>query len=129
MSAEGERGSAVVLVAIIAAASALALTVIGFGGGLVQRQRIVGAADAAALAAADAASGAVAGEPCALAQRVAAAAGGRLERCRLDGLVASVRVSGSALGTTLTASARAGPPPDAVPAAPPDPAHGPPSSP
>lgn len=110
MSPDGEAGSAVVLVAIGAAACSLALAVIALGGGLVQRERIVGAADAAALAAADAGSGAVAGTPCVLAARVASANGGRLVQCEVDGAVATVRVAGAALGMPLEATARAGPP-------------------
>ncbi|MFV0319471.1 MAG: helicase, partial [Microbacterium sp.] len=71
--------------------------------------------DAAALAAADAASGAVPGEPCASASAVAAAGGATLIDCRLDGLVATVRVAYPYAGLRAEASARAGPPGDPPP--------------
>lgn len=110
LAALGECGSAVITVAIAGAVCSLSVGTVAIGAGLAERQRIVGAADAAALAAADAASGAVAGEPCAVAARVAAANRAVLDACATDGLVATVRTSGSALGVPLVASARAGPP-------------------
>ncbi|MFT4258530.1 helicase, partial [Microbacterium sp.] len=71
-----------------------------------------GAADAAALAAADAATGAVmaADEPCALAARVAAASGAVLTGCELVGFVATVQVQAAYAGIAAVSRARAGPP-------------------
>lgn len=77
-------------------------------------QRLAGAADAAALAAADTVSGALPGsEPCDRAATVAAADGARLGRCELDGLVATIRVDGAFLSFPASAWSRAGPPPEA----------------
>jgi hypothetical protein len=75
------------------------------------RQRVIGAADAAALAAADGASGAVAGEPCVLARRLAAAGGAALDSCVVDGLVATVAASTRVGPVPFEARSRAGPPP------------------
>lgn len=76
---------------------------------LAARHAVAGAADAAALAAADAASGRVPGLPCETAARVAAADGASLERCDLDGAVATVTVTRAVLGFVLSESATAGP--------------------
>ena len=81
----------------------------------VHTQRLAGAADAAALAAADAASGAVTGVPCERATEVAAAAEVEIVACDLDGLVATVRVAAPFAGFSASAIARAGPPSDATP--------------
>lgn len=92
--------------------SAVALTA-GFAivaGAAVQGQRLAGAADAAALAAADAASGAVPGIPCELARTLAEdAAGLSLTACEVEGLVATVTVAVRFAGVVAAASARAGP--------------------
>jgi secretion/DNA translocation related TadE-like protein len=76
------------------------------------RQAVAGAADAAALAAADTASGLLPGYPCESAARVSAANGFTLTDCGLDGLVATVRVGASVLGIPLSVAASAGPPPN-----------------
>jgi secretion/DNA translocation related TadE-like protein len=110
VSARDAGAGAVLAVAVVAAVALVAIAVVGLGAGLAVRQRVLGAADAAALAAADAASGAVAGDPCPLAARVAAANGARLDACAADGLVLTVAVSAGALGIRLTARATAGPP-------------------
>jgi hypothetical protein len=68
-------------------------------------------ADAAALAAADAASGAVAGQPCGLAARVSAAGDAVLDSCDADGLVITVRVSCRVGALRFGALSTAGPPP------------------
>jgi len=108
----GDRGSGSVLaLAIVLAAVVLAVAAAGLGAALAERQQVVGAADAAALAAADVASGAVDGDPCTVAAGVANANGSRLAACRLDGLVADVRVARALLGVVIEARARAGPPP------------------
>lgn len=73
-------------------------------------QGVHNAADAAALAAADSASGAVAGIPCELASQAATMNGAQLGSCALDGLVASVTVQRSVGGFIMSSTARAGPP-------------------
>lgn len=97
-------------VAVLLAVSCAGVAVVGLGSALVARQRLIDAADAAALAAADAASGAAAGVPCDLAGAVAGAAEATVVVCRVDGGVASVRVTALVLGVAVSASARAGPP-------------------
>ncbi len=107
----GELGAGAVLaLAIVAAVVVIGLSGVSLAGGLAARQRVIGASDLAALAAADAASGAVAGEPCEVARRVATAGGAKLSSCRIDGLVVEVSVAGSFAGIQLTAHSRAGPP-------------------
>jgi hypothetical protein len=64
----------VLSVGIVACAATLAVTLTAVGGAAVFSQRLAGAADAAALAAADAASGLVAGAPCERAGQIAQAA-------------------------------------------------------
>ncbi len=94
-----------------AAALLLALPVVAAASTLETRHRLDGAADAAALAAADAASGWIDAEPCELARRVLETAGARFEECRLDDDTGRVRIRASAgtmLGTTH-ARAHAGP--------------------
>jgi secretion/DNA translocation related TadE-like protein len=81
------------------------------GSAAVLGQRLAGAADAAALAAADAASGAVPGIPCELAETLAAAASVELAACEIDGLTATVTLAAWFGALPATASARAGPPP------------------
>ncbi len=107
---EGGAG-AVLALAIVAAVVVFGLSAVTLAGGLTARQRVIGASDLAALAGADAASGAVSGDPCDVASRVASSGGGRLARCRVDGLVIEVTVVGSFAGIPISARSRAGPPP------------------
>ncbi|MBW4033721.1 MAG: hypothetical protein HIU88_13840 [Acidobacteria bacterium] len=102
---------AVLSLAIVATAVVFGLVAVSLAGGLTARQRVVGASDLAALAAADTASGAVAGEPCERAARVAAAANAVVSSCQIDGLVVGVTVVGSFAGIPITSRSRAGPPP------------------
>jgi len=88
---------------------ALVLAALPLYGALAARHSVVAAADAAALAAADAASGLVPGYPCEIAARVASANGASLDGCALDGLVATVVVGRPLLGFEVVASATAGP--------------------
>jgi secretion/DNA translocation related TadE-like protein len=97
-------------VGVVACAATLAVTLTTVGSAAVFSQRLAGAADAAALAAADAASGLVAGAPCGRAGQIAQAAGADLAVCDLDGLIATVTVSAVFGRFAATASARAGPP-------------------
>ena len=100
--------------AVLAIALVMAVVVVGLAGvtlaaALSSRQHLIGAADLAALAAADAASGAIPGVPCEVAATVARGNGARLTGCEANGLVLSVTVSGSFAGIVITAAARAGP--------------------
>ena len=94
------------------AGSTILLTalVLPVGAALVEKRAIAGAADAAALAAADVASGLVPGVPCEAAARLAEANGGALASCEVDGAVVTIGVSGSVLGIPFTIRATAGPP-------------------
>ena len=94
--------------AVLAAAALLACGWVAAGAVLVDHARARAAADAAALAAADALAGWSLEEPCALAIRVAAAGGAELQSCELYGAEALVRVRAGAIG--LVVAARAGPP-------------------
>jgi len=98
-------------VGVIAAAVVLTGGLAAVGSAAVIGQRLASAADAGALAAADAASGAVTGVPCDLAGEVAAAFGARIDACDLDGLIATVTVEMRVGPVVARASARAGPPP------------------
>lgn len=105
------RGAGSVTVVGIAAAIALAaMLVIAVGGALVLRQRVAGAADAAALAAADTASGRLPGVPCVAAAEVAAANGAELDGCLVEGLVVTVQAGAVFGALPVTATATAGPP-------------------
>ena len=102
---------AVAATGIVAVVAILAVGLAAAGPAAVAGQRLASAADAGALAAADAASGAVPGIPCARAEEVAATFGAAVEACDLDELVATITVSLRVGPMTARASARAGPPP------------------
>lgn len=104
-------GAALAAAAALVAAT-LALGAAAAGGASALSQRLAGAADSAALAAADAASGAVPvdGDPCDAADRIARAFGAALDSCALNGPVAIVHVSAAYAGFTAVAGSRAGPP-------------------
>ena len=107
-----DRGAGAVLaLAIVGATTVVLLAVLALGAALVVRQRVIGAADAAALAAADGASGAIAGMPCALAARVAESNAATLQACAIDGLIATVTVGASVGAVSFSARSTAGPPP------------------
>jgi secretion/DNA translocation related TadE-like protein len=97
---------------ILTVAATLSLGLAAVGGAAVTAQRNAGAADAAALAAADAASGAIITDedPCALAARVAAASGAALSACSVRGLTATVEVHSAYAGLVAVSRARAGQP-------------------
>ena len=98
-------------VATAGCAAVLAVGLTAAGGAAIFSQRLAGAADAAALAAADAASGAVDGAPCDRAAQVASAAGAVVSACDLDGLIATITVAATFARFPAEATARAGPPP------------------
>ncbi|MEJ6489763.1 peptidoglycan DD-metalloendopeptidase family protein [Leucobacter sp. USCH14] len=96
-----------------AAAVCLGLPIIAASSHLEAAHRAAGAADAAALAAADAAAGFVASDPCELAADVARSADAEVVRCELDATLEDARIevaTGGPFGT-VTALAHAGPPP------------------
>lgn len=108
-----ERGAAsVVAVGLIAAVVLLTAITLAVAASYVDARRAALAADAAALAAADAVMGAITGVPCELAEQVARRNGARLTSCEVDGAVSRVDVvvAGRIAGLDASASARAGPP-------------------
>lgn len=106
-----EHGSGGVLaLAALAMLAALAVAVAGVGAALAQRQRVIAAADAGALAAADTALGIHPGVPCEEAAQVVDAHGATLVACDVEGVVATVSVSAMIAGVLVMAEARAGPP-------------------
>jgi secretion/DNA translocation related TadE-like protein len=108
-----DGGGSVVGLAIVAALAAAVVAFAPFGGALAARQVLLGAADAAALAAADTASGRVSGDPCSAAASVAGALAVELTECAVGaGGVAEVTVATTVLDFPITATARAGPPPE-----------------
>lgn len=104
--------SAPVLISIAAATLTLALPIVTGATALDASIRAARAADAAALAAADASLGWVRSDPCDLAGQVARAARSTLEQCDIDAArgEARITVSGDTVFGQVTARARAGPP-------------------
>ncbi|WP_336047812.1 Rv3654c family TadE-like protein [Streptomyces sp. CA2R101] len=106
----GDEGSATVwTVFAVAALCAVFVALIGVGQAVTARHRAGGAADLAALAAADHARQGPA-EACAAAHRVAAEQHTRLVRCALAGPVADVCAEAGSSPFTSRVRARAGPP-------------------
>ncbi|WP_246846382.1 Rv3654c family TadE-like protein [Humibacter ginsenosidimutans] len=101
------------VIGLLAALLITGVAAIGACALLGEKQRVSAAADAAALAAADSASGRVTGIPCDRAQRAALLNGVRLATCRIDGSVALVSAQSDVGGIPITVWARAGPPPAA----------------
>ena len=97
-------------IALIAAVIVLTGLAVPLYLALVTKSIVNGAADSAALAAADARSGAVGGYPCVVAADVAAANGSELVACTVDGLAATVTVHRGILAFDVVATATAGPP-------------------
>jgi secretion/DNA translocation related TadE-like protein len=108
---DDEGAGSVLALALVATTVALALSMTALGAGLAARQRLIGAADAAAIAAADVLLGAAAGEPCVVAEEVAAANGGLVGGCEIDGYVVTVSVRATFAGVPLSARSTAGPAP------------------
>ncbi|ASR00274.1 hypothetical protein CGL27_22810 [Streptomyces sp. 11-1-2] len=109
MSRADDRGSATVWTALAATAlCAVFAAVLAAGQAMVARHRAGGAADLAALAAADhGLEGAR--TACGLARRVASAQGARVVRCALSGEIADLTAEVRTGPFTLRARARAGP--------------------
>ena len=102
---------AVLSVAIVGVAAAMTVGLASVGAAATFAQRLAGAADAAALAAADTAAGAVPGDPCDRAAEVAVTAGAVVTACEVADLTVTVTVSAPFRQFVATARARAGPPP------------------
>jgi hypothetical protein len=111
-SRRGDEGSGGVLATMIASSLlAVSLLALSAFSALPDKVRVQGAADAAAIAAAEAASGRVGGYPCELAGSAAEVNGARLTDCSVstDG-EAVVLVSDSILGVTVSVRSRAATP-------------------
>lgn len=110
-SLRDETGAgSILVVAILAAVLGLSALSVPLYSVLAVKRVTSGAADAAALAAADVAIGRSPGVPCVAAARIAEANGTVLAACQPDGLVVTVRVEAGVLGFTVSATASAGPP-------------------
>jgi secretion/DNA translocation related TadE-like protein len=105
-----ETGSAtVIVVGVLGALMAALVTVTTAASVHVMAGRASSAADGAAIAAAAAAVGLVDGPPCGSATRVAQASAMTLAECRVEGVTATVRITGAAGVFAVSATARAGP--------------------
>jgi secretion/DNA translocation related TadE-like protein len=112
--AAGERGSgSVLVVALVTSVLMLAGLALPLNAALTTRQLTANAADAAALAAADTASGFVPGYPCANAAEAARLNGATLAECAVDGLQVRVTATRQVLGVVVSVASMAGPPPPA----------------
>ncbi|MFF3910916.1 Rv3654c family TadE-like protein [Streptomyces sp. NPDC001848] len=110
MVARSDRGSATVwVVCLLGAMCAVFGVLLAQGEVVLARHRAAGAADLAALAAADHWTDG-GGKACATAGRVARAQGSRLVRCALVGAVSDVTAASAAGPFTTEVRARAGPP-------------------
>lgn len=112
---EHDEGSGTILgVAIIAATMLATGLVVTTFSVLALQQSVHNAADAAALAAADTASGAIAGYPCAAAEQTATLNGAMVTSCAVDGLIADISVERATGPFMLRSRARAGPPSEQI---------------
>ncbi|MFT2817025.1 Rv3654c family TadE-like protein [Leifsonia sp. A12D58] len=106
-----DEGSGTILgVAIIAATMLATGLVVTTFSVLALQQGVHNAADAAALAAADIASGAIGGFPCEAAEQAATLNGASVSLCGVDGLIAEISVERAVGPFMLRSRARAGPP-------------------
>lgn len=110
-STSEDGSAATAAIGVVAGTILVTAAVLAGCGGLVGHQRAVAAADGAALAAADVASGLLPGEPCRAADRVAEAGGATVAECAVEGGVATVEVDVAVGPLVLAARSRAGPPP------------------
>jgi secretion/DNA translocation related TadE-like protein len=100
--------SSVITIGVIAGLMSISVGVVSAGAGLANRTALHGAADAAALAAADTLFGLGAGEPCSRAAEIAQFNGAQLAECDIANTAVTVRVERAILGVNVHASARAG---------------------
>jgi secretion/DNA translocation related TadE-like protein len=106
-----DRGSGSILaLAVIGVTMMLTAVLVPAFAVLAVGQSVRNAADSAALAAADTASGAVAGMPCEMAAAAATLNGTSVADCVVNGVIATVTVTRSLGGFTMVTRARAGPP-------------------
>ncbi|WP_343886438.1 Rv3654c family TadE-like protein, partial [Subtercola frigoramans] len=117
-----DRGSgSVITLAVIAVLMAVVVLVLAVSTALSEKGQLRADAESAALAAADTASGAVAGFPCENAATASGLGGSEVTACTVEGLIAKVTVTRTIWGVTVTVHARAGPSPEASPMAETDP--------
>lgn len=110
-SVPSECGAGSILaVTVLAMIVATMLLVAPLTRALVIRAGVAGVADASALAAADVARGIVPGVPCEIAASIATSNGALLDKCRVDGVIVTVRVRVVVFAFPVTATATAGPP-------------------
>jgi len=102
---------AVLSVAIVGVAAAMTVGLASVGAAATFAQRLAGTADAAALAAADAAAGAASGDPCDRADEIAGQASAIVTACDVADLIVTITVSAPFGPFAAMVSARAGPPP------------------
>ena len=108
-----DAGSGTILgVAIIAATMLATGLVVTTFAVLALQQGVRNAADAAALAAADTASGAIAGFPCEAAAQAAMLNGAAVSSCAVGGLISDISVERVVGPFVFRSRSRAGPPPD-----------------
>ncbi|WP_423918608.1 Rv3654c family TadE-like protein [Frigoribacterium sp. 2-23] len=111
-----DRGSAsIAVVGVLVLIVAIGVATVGATRILAERSRVSGAADAAALAAADAVAGLTVGGPCETATTVAAANEVVVMGCSIEGMTVTVRVVSRVGAVPVSASATAGPPPEPAP--------------
>lgn len=103
--------STVAMVGVLAVTATLVAGLAAAGAAAVHSQRLAGAADSAALAAADTLTGLAEGDPCARAEDLAVTAGAVVATCIIDGFIATVTVTAPFGVFPAAATARAGPPP------------------
>lgn len=109
--AANDRGAATPLVVgLIAATALLATLLLGLGAALADAGRLAHTADGAALAAGDTLLGWAAGDPCAAAERVAAANDAAVVACSVGDTSVVVTVRRSILLLPVECTARAGAP-------------------
>ena len=108
-------GSTVVLAGVLVTLAAVGVLLVGSHSALAVRSQAAGAADASALAAADAVSGLVAGPPCDRATVTAAANGVVVSECVVTGAEVTVEVRTAFGPFGVRARATAGPPPASAP--------------
>lgn len=111
---DSHGGVSVVVAGVVAAAALLVQGLVGAASLLVDRHALAAAADSAALAAADSASGLRSGPPCDAAAALAAAQSAGLSACRVDGSTVTVRLSRTTGLVPLAAVATAGQPPGSL---------------
>ncbi|MGJ8721801.1 MAG: Rv3654c family TadE-like protein [Salinibacterium amurskyense] len=99
------------MVGLVATVIAITALVVPLYWALSVRHALAAATDAAALAAADTASGLVAGYPCDNAELLARVNDAHVKECTVDGRIVTVTASRRILGILVTTSATAGPPP------------------